>query len=182
MGGIACQHNMATTVGSTLLVWKQAQDYQELDLIPLIFWQEGIRVSPWQALDPVAGVTLLGRIDRDIFGAGGYLSQTKSALQLTNGSPGPIFYVLSWSLSHLEFFLQVTWPFSFCTPSDLDAKSLGKIFGCWLGDILGPFCIIICILYLFKFIYVTLYGMFYNICTKGSQSSLHWVQVTCEVT
>ena len=29
-------------------------------------------------------------------------------------------------------------------------------------------------LYLFKFMYVTPYGMFYNICTKGSQNYLYW--------
>ena len=35
---------------------------------------------------------------------------------------GPIFYFLSWSPSHLEFFLQVTWPFSIFTWTHL-AKS-----------------------------------------------------------
>ena len=69
--------------------------------------------------------------------------------------PGPVFYLLSWSPSHLEFFLQVTWSFSIFTPSDLEAKSLGEIpsdFGCWLGDILDHFNIVICILYLSKLI------------------------------
>ena len=40
--------------------------------------------------------------------------------------PGPVFYLLSWSLSHLNFLLQVTWPFSIFTPSDLEDKSLGE--------------------------------------------------------
>ena len=40
---------------------------------------------------------------------------------------GPVFYLLSWSPSHFKFFLQVTWPFSIFTPSDLEAKSLGEI-------------------------------------------------------
>ena len=69
--------------------------------------------------------------------------------------PGPVFYLLSWSPSHLEFFLQVTWSFSIFTPSDLEAKSLGEIpsdFGCWLGDILDHSNIVICILYLSKLI------------------------------
>ena len=91
--------------------------------------------------------------------------------------PGPVFYLISWSPSHLEFFLQVTWSFSIFTPSDLEAKSLSEIpsdFGCWLGDILDHSNIVICILYLSKLIQVTLCGVFYNICTKGSQNSLHW--------
>ena len=70
------------------------------------------------------------------------------------------FYLPSWSPSPLKFFLQVTWPFSIFTPSDLEAKSLGKIpsdFGCWFGYILGRSNIVICILYPFKSIYVTLY-------------------------
>ena len=90
---------------------------------------------------------------------------------------GPVFYLISWSPSHLEFFLQVTWSFSIFTPSDLEAKSLSEIpsdFGCWLGDILDHSNIVICILYLSKLIQVTLCGVFYNICTKGSQNSLHW--------
>ena len=33
--------------------------------------------------------------------------------------PRPIFYLPSWSPSHSNFFLQVTWPFSIFTPSDL---------------------------------------------------------------
>ena len=62
-------------------------------------------------------------------------------------TPGPVFYPLSWSPSHLDFYLQVTWSFSIFTPSDLRAKSLGEIisdFGCWLGDILDRSNIIIC--------------------------------------
>ena len=87
--------------------------------------------------------------------------------------PGPVFYLLSWSQSHLAFSLQVTWSFSIFTPSDLEAKSLGEIpsdFGCWLADILDHSNILICILYLSKLIYVTLCRIFYNIC----QNSLHW--------
>ena len=60
---------------------------------------------------------------------------------------GPVFYPLSWSPSHLDFYLQVTWSFSIFTPSDLRAKLLGEIpsdFGCWLGDILDRSNIIIC--------------------------------------
>ena len=61
-------------------------------------------------------------------------------------------FSMFWSPSHLNFFLQVTWPFSIFTPSDLEAKSLGEIpsdFECWLGDILGCSNIIICILIFF---------------------------------
>ena len=107
----------------------------------------------------------------------GWACQGISSRTLTTCAPGPVFYLLSWSPSHLEFFLKVTWTFSIFTLSDLEAKSLGKIpsdFGYWLGDILGRSNIVICILYLFKFIYVTLYSMFYNIRTKGSQNCLHW--------
>ena len=46
---------------------------------------------------------------------------------------------LYW-FSPLEVFLKVTWPFSIFTPSDLEAKSLGKIprdFSCWLWRYLG---------------------------------------------
>ena len=60
---------------------------------------------------------------------------------------GPVFYPLSWSPSHLDFYLQVTWSFSIFIPSDLRAKSLGEIpsdFGCWLGDILDRSNTIIC--------------------------------------
>ena len=80
-----------------------------------------------------------------------------------SGTPWPVFYLISWSPSHLKFFLQVTWPFSIFTPSDLVGKSLGEIpsdLSSWLGDILGRSNIVICILYLFKSIYVTLYDMF----------------------
>ena len=98
---------------------------------------------------------------------------------LHTGRSGPVFYLLSWSPSHLAFSLQVTWSFSIFTPSDLEAKSLGEIpsdFGCWLADILDHSNIVICILYLSKLIYryVTLCRIFYTICTKGSQNYLHW--------
>ena len=91
--------------------------------------------------------------------------------------PGPFFYLLSWSPSHLNFFFQVTWSSSIFNPSDLEAKSLGKIpsdFSFWLGDNLGCSNIVICIVYLFRLIYVTLYGLFDNISTKGIQNSLDW--------
>ena len=90
---------------------------------------------------------------------------------------GPVFYLLSCSPSHLEYFLQITWPFSIFTPSDLKAKSHGEIpsdFSCWLGAILGCSNIVICILFCFKFIYVTLCSIFYNICSTNSQLSFHW--------
>ena len=73
-------------------------------------------------------------------------------------SSGAVFYLLSWSPSHLAFFLQVTWSNSIFTPSDLEAKSLGEIpsdFGCWLADIFDHSNIVICILYLSKLIIVT---------------------------
>ena len=40
---------------------------------------------------------------------------------------GPVFYVLFWTPSHLKHFLQVAWPFSIFTSSDLEAKSLGEV-------------------------------------------------------
>ena len=40
---------------------------------------------------------------------------------------GPIFYHLYWSPSHLKFFLQVIWPFSIFTPSDLEAKAKSQV-------------------------------------------------------
>ena len=84
--------------------------------------------------------------------------------------PGLVFYLLFWSPSHIKFLLQVTWSFFVFTPRDLEAKPLGKIpsdCGCWLRDILGCSYMLTCILYLFKFIYVTSYGIFYNVCTKA---------------
>ena len=71
-------------------------------------------------------------------------------------NPGPIFYLLSWSSSHLEFSLQVTWSFSIFSPSG----EIPSNFSCWLGDILGHSNIVICIMYHFKIIYVTLYVCF----------------------
>ena len=41
-------------------------------------------------------------------------------------TPGPVFYLLSWSPSHFIFCLQVTWQFSIFTPSDLEASHLAK--------------------------------------------------------
>ena len=94
--------------------------------------------------------------------------------------PVTVFYLLFWSPSHLECSLQVTWPLFIFTPSDLEAKSFGEIlsdFGCWLEDILGRSNIVICILYLLKFLYVihilNIYSL--NICTWGSQCSLLFI-------
>ena len=100
---------------------------------------------------------------------------TETRRKQDEARPGPIFYLLSWSPSHLEFFLQVTWPFSIFTLSDLEAE-IPSDFGCWLGDILGRL-IVICISYLFKFIYVTLHGLYYlkyMHMYKCIQRSVHW--------
>ena len=40
-----------------------------------------------------------------------------------NFHAGSVFCLISWSPSHLEFYLQVTWPFSIFTQSDFEAKS-----------------------------------------------------------
>ena len=48
-------------------------------------------------------------------------------------SEGHVFYLQSWSSSHLQFFLQAIWLYSIFTPSDFEAKSLSEIpsyFGC----------------------------------------------------
>ena len=93
-----------------------------------------------------------------------------------SGRSGTVFYLLSWSPSHLKFFRQVTWPFSIYTPNALEAKSLGRSRVTLVADLerywvpltsLSMFCI-------FKFIYLTLYRMVYNTSTEGSQRSLHW--------
>ena len=95
-----------------------------------------------------------------------------------------VFYLCNlgpFSIAYLE--AQVTWNFvyksldRFLSSLQLTWKAFGEIpsdFGCLLGDILGRSNIVICIFYLFKSIYVTLYHMFYNISTKGGQNSLHW--------
>ena len=85
---------------------------------------------------------------------------------------GAHFLSLFWSPSHLEFCLksldhflsspQVTW-----LPNP-------KCLRLMTWDILGHSVIIICFLFLLKCMYVTFYGMFYNICTKSSQ---HFVRL-----
>ena len=95
------------------------------------------------------------------------LVQEELLHEFLTGVPWELLYdddLGPFSISYGE--TQVTWnfywPFSIFTLSDLEAKSLGEIpsdFGCCLGDILGRSNSIICILYIFKFIYVTLYGI-----------------------
>ena len=73
----------------------------------------------------------------------------------------------SKSLDHFLFSLQVTWEPSHLAKSQVTLVADLEIS--WIAQKL-----LFVILYLFQFIYVTLYGMFYNKCTKGSQNSLHW--------
>ena len=104
------------------------------------------------------------------------LWENKKQIIIVVVKPRAYFHLLSWSPNHLEFFLQDTWLFSIFTPNDLEAKYLANSQVTLIADLeiswVAHSNIVICILYLFKFIYVTLYGMFHNICKKGSQHFL----------
>ena len=73
----------------------------------------------------------------------------------------------SKSLDHFLSSLQVTWEPSHLAKSQVTLVADLEIS--WIAQ-----TSLFVILYIFQFIYVTLYGMFYNICTKGSPNSLHW--------
>ena len=80
------------------------------------------------------------------------VSLSKVQYCLTLFQSGPVFYLLSWHQSHLQFCLQVAW----------DTKWVQLLN--W--GILGCSKIVICILYQSKLIHVIFYGVFYKICAK----------------
>ena len=77
--------------------------------------------------------------------------------------PGPIFYLLSWSPSHLEFFLQVTWPFSIFTlmtwkPGHLAKSQVTSVADLQMSWVASTSLFVFCI-FLNSYMW---HGMFYN--------------------